>query len=207
MNVFKRVIRKIRNRYWPMFPYISNTSSVAESVVVYNPKNLIMEEDTGIGPGGVVMNTYARLIMHRHSGISINSTVVTGNHPHIIGRFYRTISKKRDKIDTTLYDKDVVVDEDCLISANVTLLSGVHIGRGSVIAAGAVVSKDIPPYSIAGGVPAKVIKHKWDIEQVLEHEAKLYTSEERFSREELERIFNSGEYMNKYRNLKNRKNG
>lgn len=204
MNIFKRVIRKIRNRYWPVFPNISATSSVSESAVVYNPANLVMEEDTGIGPSGVIMNTYARFIMHRHSGLSINGTVITGDHPHIIGRFYRTISKKRDHIDTSLYDKDVVVDEDCLLSANVTLLSGVHVGRGSVVGAGAVITKDIPPYSIVGGVPAKVIKHKWNIEQVIEHEAKLYTPEERFTREELEKIFKEGVYMNKYRKQTNK---
>jgi galactoside O-acetyltransferase len=42
----------------------------------------------------------------------------------------------------------------------VTVLDGVTIGEGSIIGAGAVVSKDIPPYSIAVGVPAKVIKHR-----------------------------------------------
>lgn len=51
-----------------------------------------------------------------------------------------------------------------------TLLSGVTIGRGAIIAAGAVVCKDVPPYSIVGGVPARVIKFKWSIEQIFQHE-------------------------------------
>lgn len=199
MNIFKRIIRKIRNKIRPLYPNISSTSSVDYTVYVYNPANLIMDEDTGIGRDCLIMNTYAKLIMHRHSDISVRSVVITGNHPHFIGRFYRSISKKREKIDTSLYDKDVVVDEDCLISANVTLLSGVHIGRGSVIAAGAVVAQDIPPYSIAGGVPARVIRHKWSIEEVLKHESQIYTPEERFSKEELEMIFNKGKYLNKYK--------
>lgn len=59
------------------------------------------------------------------------------------------------------YDKDVVVEKDVWIGCNVTLLAGVHVGRGAIIAAGAVVTKDIPAYSICGGVPAKIIKHKW----------------------------------------------
>ena len=71
-----------------------------------------------------------------------------------------------------------------------TLLSGVTIGRGSTVAAGAVVSKSIPPYCICGGVPAKVIKFYGTIDQILEHEAKLYSEEKRYSREELENIFN-----------------
>ena len=57
-------------------------------------------------------------------------------------------------------DQDVVFKGDNWIGMNTTILKGVEIGRGGVIAAGAVVNKDIPSYSIAGGVPAKVIKSR-----------------------------------------------
>ena len=87
------------------------------------------------------------------------------------------------------YDKDVVVEEDVWIGCNVTLLAGVTIGRGSTVAAGAVVSKSMPPYCICGGVPAKFIKFYWTIDQILEHEAKLYSEEERYTREQLENIY------------------
>ena len=87
------------------------------------------------------------------------------------------------------YDADVVIEEECWIGCNVTLLSGVTIGRGCTIAAGAVVNKSIPPYSIAGGVPAKVIKRIWTIDEILQHEAALYPEKERYTREQLEEIF------------------
>jgi len=51
----------------------------------------------------------------------------------------------------------IVIEEDCWLGTGVRVLDGVTIGRGSVIGAGAVVTKDIPPFSIAVGVPAKVI--------------------------------------------------
>ena len=54
----------------------------------------------------------------------------------------------------------VKIEDDCWIAANTIILAGVTIGRGSVIAAGSVVTKDVPPYSIVGGVPAKVIKSR-----------------------------------------------
>lgn len=62
---------------------------------------------------------------------------------------------------------------------------GVTIGRGAIIAAGAVVNKSIPPYAIAGGIPAKVIKFKWTIDEIMRHEAILYPPEQRFSKEQL----------------------
>lgn len=54
----------------------------------------------------------------------------------------------------------VVVEDDCWIGTNVTLLSGVRVGRGSIVAAGAVVTRDVPPWSIVGGVPARVLKSR-----------------------------------------------
>lgn len=56
---------------------------------------------------------------------------------------------------------DIVIDDDVWIGYGATILSGVHIGQGAVVAAGAVVSKDVPPYAVAAGVPAKVIKFRF----------------------------------------------
>ncbi|MEQ1624381.1 MAG: acyltransferase [Sediminibacterium sp.] len=52
----------------------------------------------------------------------------------------------------------IVVEDDCWIAANAVITAGVRIGKHSVVAAGAVVTKDIPPYSVAVGNPAKVLK-------------------------------------------------
>jgi acetyltransferase-like isoleucine patch superfamily enzyme len=54
----------------------------------------------------------------------------------------------------------IVVEDDCWIGAKVTFLDGAHVGKGCVIAAGAVVRGTIPPYSIAAGVPAKVVRSR-----------------------------------------------
>lgn len=63
-------------------------------------------------------------------------------------------------VDTTSKG-DIVVEDDVWIGHGTTVLSGVRIGQGAVVAAGAVVTKDVPPYAIVGGVPAKVIKYRF----------------------------------------------
>lgn len=83
----------------------------------------------------------------------------------------------------------MVVEEDVWIGRNVTLLSGVTIGRGCIVGAGAVVTKPMPPYHIIVGVPARPIKSKWSIDEILKHEFILYPESERFTREQLEDIF------------------
>ena len=60
----------------------------------------------------------------------------------------------------------VIIGNDVWIGANAVILPGVHIGNGAVIAAGAVVSHDVEPYAIVGGVPAKTIKYRYTEEQI-----------------------------------------
>lgn len=57
---------------------------------------------------------------------------------------------------------NIVVEDDVWIGYGATILSGVHISQGAVIAAGAVVTKDVPPYAIVGGVPAKIVKYRFE---------------------------------------------
>ena len=60
----------------------------------------------------------------------------------------------------------MVIGNDVWIGANVSILPGVYIGDGAVIAAGAVVTKDVEPYAIVGGVPAKVIRYRFSPKEI-----------------------------------------
>ena len=54
----------------------------------------------------------------------------------------------------------IVIEDDCWLGANCSVLADVRISRGSIVATGAVVTRDVPPYSVVGGVPARVIKFR-----------------------------------------------
>lgn len=79
------------------------------------------------------------------------------------------------------YDKDVIVEEEVWIGANVTILSGSLIGRGANIGAGSVIRGKVPPYSIVFGNPARVIGFSFSPEEIIEHEKTLYPEKERYT--------------------------
>ena len=98
-----------------------------------------------------------------HGACIIGSHVMMGEDCIIITRNHRF-----DRVDIPMMEQGfseeqpVVIEDDVWIGDRVTILPGVHIGKGSVIGAGAVVTKNIPPYSIAAGVPAKVLRSRME---------------------------------------------
>ena len=167
------------------FGYISADSTITPPIKIVKPENVFLMGNNSIRDA-VILNLNAKFVMGYGSGAAEGLKVVTGNHALFIGRYYRTITEAEKPEGL---DKDVIVQEDVWIGVDVVLLSGVTIGRGSVIAAGSVVTKNIPPYCIAGGIPAKPIKFKWTVEQIIQHEAKLYPVEKRFTQKQLTQIF------------------
>ena len=153
--------------------------------------NIISDTPMSIGAGSTIFTTRAKVIIKEHFVSGPNLTIITGDHLPLVGHFLDTVSDAiKDQYDIDhLCDQNVIINEDVWCGVNVTILKGVTIGRGAIIAAGSVVTKNIPPYCIAGGVPAKLIKIRWSIEQILEHEKTLYGVEQRFSRRELENLF------------------
>lgn len=77
---------------------------------------------------------------------------------------YQRICSKN--IGYSLNQKPAVIDNDVWLGANVVVMQGVHIGNGAVVGANAVVTHDIPPYAIAVGIPARVIKYRFDEEVI-----------------------------------------
>lgn len=151
-----------------------------------NPRNVYIGDNVGIGPAANISALRAKFVIKGNCAIAEGLTVHTGNHAREVGKFVTEIS---DQNKPDGYDKDVIIEEDVWIGCNVTILAGVTVGRGATIAAGSVVNKNIPPYCVAAGCPAKVVKFYWSINDVIAHEALLYPKEKRLKINELELLF------------------
>lgn len=140
---------------------------------------------------------------------------LAGNHRMDTVSSYPFKKNILGEVAESLSKGDIIVEDDVWIGSRVIVLSGVRIGRGSVIASGSIVTKDVPPYTIVAGVPAKVVKERFTkeissivsnlnfsdltIEKIKYNEKNLYTSISGTERERVLSIIesiNSGEVNN-----------
>lgn len=148
---YRQIVRKLR-------------SLVGGALLDHVGRNVNIEKGADFGTGrGITLGTNSNLGINCkvRGPLEIGEDVMMGPNCIII-----TSSHNHSSVEThMIYQGDtaiqkVIIEDDCWIGFNVIILPGVTIGKGSIIGAGAVVTKDIPPYSIAVGVPARVIKDR-----------------------------------------------
>ncbi len=130
-------------------------------------KNILIGSYSQIGPHALLWTTRAKIIIGNKVLIGPNVTIITGDHRmDVIGKHIADVNDS-EKIPEN--DADVKIEDGVWIASNVTILKGVTIGEGAVIAAGSIVTKNIEPYSIYAGVPAKKIKERFNDEELKKH--------------------------------------
>ncbi|MEI8347385.1 MAG: acyltransferase, partial [Pseudomonadota bacterium] len=136
-----------------------------------------------IGKGARFWAAHSQIHIGNKALLGPDVTMIAGNHDMAqLGKFMaEVVPAIKDKNN----DQDIRIDEDVWIGAGAIILTGVHVGRGAAVGAGSVVTRNVPPYAIVAGSPAKVLHYRWTLEQTLEHEKILYPKEKRFSSEEL----------------------
>jgi acetyltransferase-like isoleucine patch superfamily enzyme len=92
-------------------------------------------------------------------GVSLGDRVYLSPGVHIYSSNHVFDDPQRPFVDQGITAEGVVVEDECWIGARVVILDGVRVGRRSVVAAGAVVTEDVPPHSLVAGVPARVIRN------------------------------------------------
>lgn len=148
------------------------TSTFGRGTVLYAPNQMVIGENVYIGK-------YCSL----ETDIEIGNDVLLGNNVGLIGKYDHDFSciGKSIKDSPWIGDSDyqfkgkglkIVVENDVWIGYGSIIVSGVRIGCGAIVAAGSVVLKDVEPYTIVAGNPARVVSRRFDDNQIREHEGK-----------------------------------
>lgn len=134
----------------------------AKNIIAYCGENVNVEQHAELFPGVRLGNRSGLGVRSEVSGqVAVGDDVMIG--PEVV---IMTSNHRFDRTDIPMMDqgateeKPVVIGNDVWIGRRAIILGGVHVGDGSIIGAGAVVTKDVPPYSVVAGVPARVIKKR-----------------------------------------------
>ena len=138
------------------------------------------------GPGTVLHAEKNQIRIGNFVSIGPGTQIVEFNHRTDLPSTYAMQLNffTKDFGDDVCSKGSIIIDDDVWIADGVTVLSGVHIGQGSVIGAGSIVTKSVPPYSICGGVPCRVIKYRFS-DQIIDKLRNIDWEKYRFSPDDL----------------------
>lgn len=175
-------------------------------------KNVLIERNVKIGDNTYISSDTtidSNVTIGKYCSIAKNVFIAPGvhnynyvtTHPILFNPYWR---KKLNIKENTKYDVSIgkenettTIGNDVWIALNVIIMRGVNIGDGAIIAAGAIVTKDVEPYSIVAGNPAKHIKYRFDkenIEKIMKANKKWWN----LSEDELDKLLPNMYDVNKY---------
>lgn len=180
-KILKYIILKIKLRNKLIFPFSSeiNINSKFEGQNKIE-KNVYFAGEMGKGTY-IAKNSYIEGKVGRFCSIAQNCTTIQGTHPYTYPfvstspTFYSTQKQNgqsytsKNQYNEIRYAMDkyaVVIGNDCWIGYGVSIVAGVTIGDGAMILAHAIVTKNVPPYAIIGGIPGKIIGYRFNKEDI-----------------------------------------
>ena len=132
----------------------------------YTYRNISVGDYVSIGTNAVFLATRSKIIIGSKVMFGPNVTIIGGNHnTAVVGKYMYDVDEKHPDDD-----QDVVIEDDVWVGAGATILKGVCLHRGCIVAAGALVNRDVEPYAIVAGVPAKLVGVRFDQESIAKHE-------------------------------------
>lgn len=128
--------------------------------------NICVGNDVHIGANCCFQSAHGIVVIGDHVMFGPDVHIHGGNHK--FNRVGHLMTESNDKKPGE--DGSVTIENDVWIGARTIILKGTRIGRGSIVGAGSIVTKSIPPYSIYTGIPSSRLRQRWDAETVIEHE-------------------------------------
>ena len=168
------LIRKVFNRTL-MYIMVSLFKKHGNNIVffpassLFSYKTITLGNDVYIGPGAILSASVSGIVFGNKIQLGPNVTMMGGDHnTTVVGKYMYDVNEKLPENDLP-----IIVEDDVWIGTGAIILKGVRIGEGAIVAAGALVNKDVPDYSIVGGIPAKVLKMRFTEERIKEHKKAL----------------------------------
>lgn len=139
-----------------------NGIEIGENTIVMHGAVLHVYNFRGMPQSGIKIGRDSLVgeysVIRGQGGVTIGDRVYTSPFTQIIAVNHIFDDPNRPFVEQGITAKGIVIEDDVWLGASAVITDGVHIGKGSVVAAGAVVTRDVPPHCVVAGVPAKVIK-------------------------------------------------
>lgn len=168
------IVTKFLNIYWRQWKKKQKSlfASCGKNVEIgilssFSNKNIYLGNNVFIGSNANFMATLSKIIIGNNVMFGPNVTLIGGDHRYdILGKYMYEV-KENEKSPKN--DKNIIIEDDVWIGANVTILKGVKIGNGSIIGAGSIIVKDVLPNTIHVGCPKIKELHRFDEAKYQEH--------------------------------------
>jgi len=155
------------------FKAIAVNAIIEEGVLIFHPENITIGNNVYIGHNTILKGYYRNEMVigdhtwvgqgcffHSAGGIEIGRAVGIGPMVKILTSHHKEDESNIPVIFNELESKGVVLEDGCDVGVGSILLPGITIGEGSIIGAGSVVTKDVPPYHVVSGVPARIMRKR-----------------------------------------------
>ncbi|MFA5300555.1 MAG: acyltransferase [Lutibacter sp.] len=169
MNIISKINRIFSSLWFSFLLFLPQEFSKFR-VHYYNKKGNKIHKNTSISPNVRIQGKFEMgegssiaqncSISGENAGVFIGKNVMIAPNVIIVAFNHGFESVEIPMVFQKNTEASVIIEDDVWIASNCTISKGVNIGKGSIIGANSFVNKDIPPYSIVGGVPARIIKYR-----------------------------------------------
>lgn len=144
---------KLRGKFWKLFLHsMGENVCIMKGVLIANPRTVSIGHNVLIGPNTSIIGG-GKIVIGDYVMIAKNCSIISSTHKYTAWEM--PMYKQGDVMG------EITIGDDVWIGVNVVIMPHVHVGKGSVIGANAVVTHDVMPFSIVGGIPARFIKYRF----------------------------------------------
>lgn len=165
-RTLKRTLTRLENDSRNLGGCGSNVT-IGDGTEIEPAQNVTIGDDVFIGRDCWFTAPNAQISIGSHVMLAPQVALVTGDHRiDVVGSLMADVKEK-----TQDSDRPIRIEDDVWIGFRAIILKGVTVRRGAVVGAGSVVTRDVPPYAVVAGNPARVVRYRFDEDEIVRHEA------------------------------------